>query len=210
MSEITLKAKRREDYKESTLNQLRKKGVIPGIYYGHGIDNISIAANELDLRPVIYTSKANIVNLNIEGDKPLSCILKDVQFHPVTDRPLHFDLIALKEGEAINIEVSVILTGNAIGIKEGGVLQHILHKLEIECLPKDIPSHIDVDVSGLNIGDAVKIGDLKLENVKIINDENATIVAVLAPTVEKEAPAAAEEGPAEPEVISKTKKEEEE
>lgn len=210
MSEITLKAKRREDYKESTLNQLRKKGVIPGIYYGHGIDNISIAANELDLRPVIYTSEANIVNLNIEGDKPLSCILKDVQFHPVTDRPLHFDLIALKEGEAINIEVSVILTGNAVGIKEGGVLQHILHKLEIECLPKDIPSHIDVDVSGLNIGDAVKIGDLKLENVKIINDENATIVAVLAPTVEKEAPVAAEEGPAEPEVISKAKKEEEE
>lgn len=211
MSEITLKAMKREDHKGETLNQLRKKGIIPGIYYGHGIDNINLAATELDLRPIIYTTESHIVNLKLNDDKPLSCILKDVQFHPVTDKPLHFDLIGLKEGEMITIEVSVHLTGNAPGVKEGGVLQHILHKLEVECLPSSIPSHIDVDVSNLNMNDSVKVSDVKIENVSILNDENASIVSVVPPTVEKEvAPEAAAEAPAEPEVISKSKKDDEE
>lgn len=209
MSEITLKAKKREEYKESTLNQLRKKGIIPGVYYGHGVDNINIAATENDLRPVIYTTESHIINLNFD-DKSLSCILKDVQFHPVSDKPLHFDLIALKEGEEITIEVSVHITGNAPGVKEGGVLQHMLHKLEIQCLPKNIPSHIDVDVSNLNMNDSIKVGDLKLENVTILNEENASVVSVVPPTVEKETPAEGEEAPTEPEVISKAKKDDEE
>jgi len=211
MAEITLKARKREEYKESTLNQLRKKGIIPGVYYGHEVENIIIAANELDLRPVIYTTESRIVNLKFDDDKSFSCILKDVQFHPVSDKPLHFDLIAIKEGEVINIEVSVHLTGTPIGVKEGGMLQHILHKLDIECLPSNIPSHIDVDISDLNINDSFKVGDLKLDNIKILNEENASIVSVVPPVVEKE-PEVAEtaEGPAEPEVISKSKKEDEE
>ncbi len=211
MSEITLKAKKREDYKEGTLNQLRKKGIIPGIYYGHGVDNISIAATEIDLRPIIFTTESHIVNLKFEDDKsPLSCILKNVQFHPVSDKPLHFDLIALKEGETITIEVSVHLVGNAPGVKDGGVLQHILHKLEIETLPSNIPSHIDVDISNLHMNDSVKVGDLKQENIKILNDENASIVAVVQPTIEKEVVPEAAETPEEPEVISKSKKDDEE
>ncbi|HMS63773.1 MAG TPA: 50S ribosomal protein L25 [Ignavibacteria bacterium] len=210
MSEITLNALKRDDYKELTLNQLRKKGIIPGIYYGHGIGNIELAANELELRPVIYTTESHIINLKFDEGNTLSCILKDVQFHPVSDKPLHFDLIALKEGETINIEVSIHLLGNAIGVREGGMLQHILHKLEIECIPSNIPSHIDVDISELNIGDSIKISDLKLDNVKILNDENASIVSVVAATVEKEVAAEGAEAPAEPEVISKSKKEEEE
>ena len=210
MSEITLNARKREEYKESTLNQLRKSGIIPGIYYGKEMGNIEVAVKELDLRPIIYTTESHIVNLKIGEDNSLSCILKDVQFHPVSEKPLHFDLIALKEGETISIEVSIHLIGNAPGIKEGGILQHILHKLEIECLPKNIPSHIDVDVSGLNIGDSVKISDLKLENITILNEEGASIVSVVPPTVEKEKAPEESETPAEPEVISKSKKEEEE
>jgi large subunit ribosomal protein L25 len=211
MSEINLKAKKREEYKESTLNQIRKKGVIPGIYYGHGVDNISIAATEIDLRHLIYTTESHIINLNVEGDDTVySCIMKDVQFHPVTDKPLHFDLIALKEGETITIEVSVHLVGNAIGVREGGVLQHILHKLDVECLPADIPSHIDVDISELNVNDSIKIGDLKVGNIKILNDENASVVSVVPPTVEKEVLPETTEEPTEPEVISKSKKDEDE
>jgi large subunit ribosomal protein L25 len=208
MSEITLNAKKRGEYKDSTLNQLRKKGIIPGIYYGHGIENIELTANELDLRPVIYTTESHIVNLKFNDDKSLSCILKDVQFHPVTDKPLHFDLIALKEGETINIEVSVQLVGNPIGIREGGVLQHSLHKLDIECLPADIPAHIDINIADMNIGDSFKVSDIKNDKIKILNDENASIVAVVAPTVEKEAAAETGEAPTEPEVITKSKKEE--
>ena len=212
MSEINLKAKKREVYKESTLNQIRAKGVIPGIYYGHGVDNISIAATEIDLRSLIYTTESHIVNLNVEGDDTVySCIMKDVQFHPVSDKPLHFDLIALKEGETIQIEVSVHLVGNAIGVKEGGVVQHILHKLDVECLPKNIPSHIDVDVTELNVNDSLKVGDIKAENFKILNDETASVVSVVPPTVEKEVlPEVTEGEPTEPEVIGKAKKDDEE
>ncbi|MEO8210061.1 MAG: 50S ribosomal protein L25 [bacterium] len=211
MSEITLKAQKREEYKNNTLNQLRKKGIIPGIYYGHGVENIHLAANELELRPIIFTTESHIVNLTF-GDESssYSCILKDVQFHPVTDKPLHFDLIALKEGETITIEVSVHLIGNPQGVRDGGTIQHILHKLEVECLPSNIPSHIDVDIAHLNMNESVKVGDLKLENIKILNDENASIVSVVPPTVEKEPEVETAEGPAEPEVISKTKKDGEE
>ncbi|MBK8550052.1 MAG: 50S ribosomal protein L25 [Ignavibacteria bacterium] len=212
MSEINLKAKKREEYKESTLNQIRKKGVIPGIYYGHGVDSISLAATEIDLRPIIYTTESHIVNLSFDGDSSnYSCILKDVQFHPVTDKPLHFDLIALKEGETLTIEVSVHLIGNPQGVRDGGTIQHILHKLEIECLPSNIPSHIDIEISHLNMNDSIKVSDLKLENIKVLNDENASIVAVVPPTVEKVVtPEEGAETPAEPEVISKAKKDDEE
>jgi len=209
MSEINLKAKKREEYKESTLNQIRKKGVIPGIYYGHDVGNISIAATEIDLRPIIYTTESRIINLKFEDNSSFNCILKDVQFHPVSDKPLHFDLIAINEGEQITIEVSVHIIGNAPGIKDGGVLQHSLHKLQIECLPSNIPTHIDVDVSELNVNDSIKVSDLKLDNITVLNDENASIVAIIPPTVEKEP--TAEEGadaPTEPEVISKSKKDE--
>ncbi|HQY19601.1 MAG TPA: 50S ribosomal protein L25 [Ignavibacteria bacterium] len=208
MAEITLKALNRDTYKELTLNQLREKGIIPGIYYGHGVENISLAATEINLRPIIYTTESRIINLKFEDDRSFNCILKDVQFHPVSDKPLHFDLIAIKEGEMITIEVSVHITGNPPGVKEGGVLQHTLHKLQIQCLPKHIPSHIDVDVSELNVNDSIKIGDLNIENITILNDENASVVAIVPPTVEKD-PEEATEEPTEPEVISKSKKDEE-
>lgn len=207
MAEITLNARKRDTYKELTLNQLREKGIIPGIYYGHGVENISLAATEINLRPIIYTTESRIINLTFEDNSSFNCILKDVQFHPVSDKPLHFDLIAIKEGEQITIEVSVHITGNAPGVKDGGVLQHNLHKLQIQCLPSNIPSHIDVDVSELNVNDSIKVSDLKIENITILNDENSTIVAVVPPTVEKEPEAdAVSEEPTEPEVISKSKK----
>jgi large subunit ribosomal protein L25 len=205
MSEINLKAKKREEYKDLTLNEMRLKGIIPGIYYGHNVGNISIAVREVDLKPVVFTEEANIIKLSIDADKDLSCILKDVQFHPITDLPLHFDLMALNEDEKLHIEVSIHLKGNAPGVKEGGVLQHSLHKLNIECMPKDIPSHIDVDVSNLNIGDSIKITDLNLENVNILHDETSVIVSVVPPTVIKETVEEVTEEVTEPEVIGKGK-----
>ncbi len=209
MSEITLVARKREEFTDVTLNQMRRNGYVPGIYYGHGVEGINIAAAENDLRPVIFTTESNIVNLKVQ-DASYPCILKDVQFHPLTDKPVHFDLLALKEGEEITLEINVHLTGNAAGVKEGGVLQHTLHKLEVECLPKFIPSHIDVEISALGIGDSIKVSDVKIDNVKIKNDEGAVIVAVVPPTVVKEAAETAEETPSEPEVLSKGKKEDEE
>jgi large subunit ribosomal protein L25 len=211
MAEIILKAERRTDLKKSTSNQMRKAGTIPGIFYSFGEEPISIKVNELALRPLVFTSESHIVSLQIEGEKPISCILKDTQFEPITSRIIHFDLLGLKEGEKLTIEVSIILKGSAVGVKEGGIVQHNLHKLEIECLPQNIPPHIDVDITALNIGDSIKVSDIKIEGIEILNDENASIVSVVPPTLEEVKPAevAAEgEVPAEPEVIAKGKKEE--
>jgi len=212
MAEIILKAERRTDFKKSTSNQMRKAGTIPGIYYSFGEEPIPIKVNELSLRPFVFTSESHIVSLQIEGEsKPLSCILKDTQFEPITSRIIHFDLIGLKEGELLTIEVSILLKGNAVGVKEGGIVQHNMHKLEIKCLPQNIPPHIDVDITNLSIGDSIKVSDLKLEGIEILNEDNASIVSVVPPVQEEVKPeeaAASAEAPAEPEVISKGKKEE--
>jgi large subunit ribosomal protein L25 len=212
MSEITLKVDKRTEFKKSTSNQMRKAGFIPGIYYIHGGENIAIKANELSLRPIVFTSESSIINLEIEGEpKSYSCVLKGVQFDPLTTRITHFDLLGLKEGEKITLEVTVTLNGNAPGVREGGLLQFILHKLNVSCLPKDIPSHIDIDISNLNIGDSIKVSDIKIENVEVLNEETQVIVQVVPPAaaeVVEETPAEGET-PAEPEVITKGKKEEE-
>jgi len=213
MAEVLLKAEKRTDLKRSASKQMRKAGFIPGVFYGAGEKSVAIRSNELALKPIVFSSESQIVNLELEGEsKPYSCILKDVQFDPVSGKMVHFDLLCLKEGEKINIEVSIILKGSAIGVREGGLVQHSLYKVEVLCLPQNIPPHIDIDITNLAIGDSVKISDIKIEGVEFLNDQNASIVSVVPPTVEAVEPTveATTEAPAEPEVISKGKKEEEE
>ncbi|MDD5360656.1 MAG: 50S ribosomal protein L25 [Ignavibacteria bacterium] len=209
MSEITLKVEKRTDFKRSISRTLRKSGFVPGIYYISGGENIAIKAPELSLRPVISTAESRVINLDIDGDIR-QCVLKDVQFDPITSKLIHFDLIGLKEGEKIRVEVPVKLAGNPIGVKEGGLLQFIMHKLEVQCLPAHLPSHIDLEITPLGIGDSIKVSDIKLENIEFMDDEHTVVVSVVPPTVVvEETPAAATETPAEPEVITKGKKEEE-
>jgi large subunit ribosomal protein L25 len=139
--------------------------------------------------------------------------LKEFQLDPVTDEIIHVDFHGLKAGEKVNVEVAVHLVGTPLGVKEGGLLQHALHKIEIECLPTEIPEKIDVDVTNLKIGDSIHVKDLNLPNMKILSNPETTIVSVIhkaghevkeaageAPTIEQ----------AEPEVIQKGKKTEEE
>lgn len=209
MSEITLKVEKRGAFKRSLSRSMRTAGFVPGVYYIHGGENIAIKAPELALRPVVFTTESNVINLEVEGEpKPFSCILKAVQFHPITSRIIHFDLIGLKENEMIELEIPVALQGNAIGIKDGGQLQFILHRLNVKCLPKHIPSHIDLEVSGLKINDSIKVGDINIDNVEILNDHNAVVVSVVQPAAATEEKPAETEAAVEPEVITKGKKEE--
>lgn len=214
MSESSLKAVKRTTGKQSLITGIKKSGMIPGVFYGHGVNNINIAAKELDLKPFIYTSESHVIDLAIEGEaKKFSCIIKGVQFDPVKYKPIHFDLIALNAEETINLEIPVHLVGTPTGVREeGGLLQHFLHKLEIECLPKHIPSNIELNVEGLHINESIKVGDIKLDNIKILNDESASVVGVVPPQVQKEEVAAEAEVDTskEPEVVAKGKKDKEE
>ena len=185
MSEIVLTAQRR-DPRAKHANALRREGFIPGVFYGHGEENLNIAVEPLSLNPLIFTSTTNIVTLKLADGTAKQCILREVQFDPVTDRPVHFDLLGLRENEEISIEVPVVLSGGVSqGVKDGGTLQHVIHKLHISCLPKYIPSKVEIDVSALNINDSVHVRDLKIDNVTMLENADSAVVSVLPPTVEK-------------------------
>ena len=211
MAEIVLNAEVRKQIGKR-VKSLRREGKIPGIFYIHGEENITIAVPEPTLRPLIYTSETHIINLKLNNGLEHRCILRDIQFDPVTDRPVHFDLQGVKAEEKLTLEIPVVLVGTPKGVKDGGTMQRVLHRLRVECLPRNIPEHIEINVEALGINESIHVKDIKVENVAILESEDSTIVAVVPPTVLKEeVPAAAPvEEITEPEVIGKGKKEEEE
>jgi large subunit ribosomal protein L25 len=211
MAEITLNGEVRK-LGGKKAKTLRRAGKVPGIFYIHGEDNITIAVAEAALRPLIYTSEAHIVNLKLDSGVEHNCILRDIQFDPITDRPIHFDLQGVRAEENLTVEIPVILVGTPKGVKDGGTMQRVLHRLRVECLPRYIPEHIEVNVENLGINESIHVKDIRVENVAILENENSTVVAVVPPTVLKEeVPTAAPvEEITEPEVIAKGKKEEEE
>ena len=181
MSEIALKAQKRGTGKKAA-KAVRNSGLVTGVYYRNGVEPIPIAVHPLNMRPIVYTAAANIINLEIEGaDAPLSCMLKDITFDPVTDAIVHFDLFGVSNDNVVYFNVPVKLVGQSAGIREGGVLEHILHKLNVTCLPKDLPQQLDVDITELKIGQSLHVRDLSYPGIKINVVGDATIVAISAP-----------------------------
>jgi len=181
MSEIALKAQKRGTGKKAA-KAVRNSGLVTGVYYRNGVEPIPIAVHPLNMRPIVYTAAANIINLEIEGfDAPLSCMLKDITFDPVTDAIVHFDLFGVSNENAVDFNVPVKLVGQSAGVREGGVLEHILHKLNVTCLPKDLPQQLDVDITELKIGQSLHVRDLSYPGIKINVVGDATVVAISAP-----------------------------
>lgn len=217
METVTLEANERKDTTKSARNRLRREGRVPGVFYSRHSDAISVDVLERKINPMVFTSKTHLISLKIDGQEEHECIIKDIQFDPVTEKIIHFDLLGLTRGEKIQLEIPVQLIGNSIGVKEeGGVLQHLLHKLDVECLPRHIPESIEVDISDLAIGNSILVSDLNIENLILLNPGDALVVAVTHQRVVEEEEVevtdelAEEEEIAEPEVIGKGKPEEEE
>lgn len=212
MSEIVVEAQVRKNTRKKA-KSVRNEGFIPGIFYGHGEESMAIQTTLANLRPVVYTQDTHIVSLKLDNGEVKTCIVRDIQFDPITDKIVHFDLLALKADEQVTMQIPIALKGTAKGIKEGGMVQHVLHHIEVKCYPRDIPEHIDVDIAELGIGDSIHVSELSIPNVEILEEEESTIVSVVPPTIlkepEEEAAEAAEE-PEEPEVVGKGKKEDEE
>ena len=216
MEKVTLEAIERKSISKHSTKIVRNSGKVPGVFYSRHVEPIAIEVPQKLINPLVFTAKTNLVSLIIENHDEYECVIKDVQFDPVTDEILHFDLLGVTRGEVIQLEVPVQLLGNAIGVKEGGILQQNLHKFDVECLPKDIPQYLNIDVSELKLGDSIHVGALSFENVTILNPEDTVVVAVTHPKIEKEVEV--EEGEeivegeeaAEPEVIGKGKEAEEE
>lgn len=207
-----LSARTRATTGKGHARKLRSDGRIPAVIYGHGeaTRSLSIDAHEFDrLRADVHVENT-LIELTIENERPLKTLVREVQTHPSRGDVLHLDLYQIHAGEALTVEVPIRLVGVSPGVRAGGIMQHALNALEIRCLPDKIPETIDVDISTLEIGDSIHVGDLALpEGVEAEADEKRSVCSVIAPTVaaapaEEAVEEAAEEG-AEPEVIARGK-----
>lgn len=196
MEILTIQAKRREPGKK-TARAARRAGEVPCILYGPSIDNVSFQVPEITLKPLIFTSETHRVEVKVDRKK-WTCILKHIDFHPLSDTPIHADFQVLVKGSKITMMVPVQYHGVPVGqIEDGGDTQVIAHELEVTCLPDNIPSHIDVDVTSLRIGDSIHIGNLSVEGVEFTGSADRTIVTVVAPRVVEEPEVELEAGLAE-------------
>ncbi len=170
---------------KSAARAIRRTGNVPCVLYGHHMDPVAFQLAEEHLKRLVYTAETHIVEVRLDG-KTFRCILKEATLHPVTDRPFHADFMTLKTGETLTLVVPLHFEGTPIGQREGGNVQAVVHELEIRCLPKDIPSHIEVDISWLSIGDAIHIRDLEREGITFLGRPEQTIMAVVQPRVVEE------------------------
>lgn len=211
---VALKAAHREGTGKGSARSLRRSGNVPAIIYGHGrpAESLSVEAASLGKLLGSIAAGSTILNVTIDGKAPVKALIREIQRHPLRQTDiLHFDLYEVRADEKITVEVPVHLTGTADGVRNfGGVLDQVLHRLEILVFPADIPSHIDVDVTNLLIGKSIFVRDVKVENAEILNPPNLPICSCVAPRTEEVAtPVAAAETVAEPELIRKAKPDEE-
>ncbi|MDZ7369658.1 MAG: 50S ribosomal protein L25 [candidate division KSB1 bacterium] len=210
MSEIVLNVTTRTALGTGAAKKIRRQDQIPGIYYFHGKQNIPFAIERKALRAV-WGHESALIDVIFDGKDRKKCVIRDIQFDPISGKPIHLDLMGIEMTEKIRVNVHVALHGTPVGVRVGGgLLQQVLREVEVECFPGDLPEVIELDVSQLDLGDSLTIGDIHLEKITVHGDPETVIATVSAPRGEVEAPAAEEAGPAEPEVITRRAKEEEE
>lgn len=193
MSRQVLKAQKRDaSGKSPVARRLRKTGVTPGVLYRKDA-SLPFAATELDVAALLRHG-ATLVDIDVDGERHIS-VIKDYQVHPVRGTLVHIDLQEVRMDEIVRTVTSLVLTGEAIGVAEGGMLNQVLHELNIESTPGDIPDTIEVDVSALYVGASLAVSDITPPTgVTLLDDQDATIVSVTAlrAVEEEEEPEAAE------------------
>ena len=191
--EVTdLAAQVRKEQKKGPARRLRQKGFVPAIFYGRSAENILLAVKNDELVK-LYKDKKNhaFIKLLIDdgGSKKIEklSLIKELQVQPLTGKFYHADFYEVDVKRKLTIDVSLRFTGKAIGVENGGELQHIRREIKVSCLPLDLPDHIDVDVTNLDIGDSIKIRDLKVaEEITVLDRPDAAVAAVAMIKVAKE------------------------
>jgi large subunit ribosomal protein L25 len=198
-------------FNKNAARRVRVAGKIPAVVYGAGKDAIAVTVDPKAITKILHSESGHntIFDLDVTGNGTAKVMIVDWQYEPIKSSLLHIDLKRIAMDKAMRVRVPIHLTGTAVGVKTGGgVLEHVLREVEIECLPADIPSHLDVDVSGLELFGALHVSDLPHSgSIKFLGDEDATVAHVTAIKEEVvETPdAAAAAAPAEPEVAKKGK-----
>ena len=165
---------------------LRHEGLIPGVLYYSGEKNVNITVDKSVLFHAMQSGQ-RIFEINQDGESQYTMI-KELQYHPVTDAIIHIDLMRVRRSEKMTISVPLVLVGEAIGIKEGGVLSQSMTQIEISCFPTDVPEHIEIDIEDLEMNSARSIADIKIDNedIEIVSDKNLNVVSITPPAAEEE------------------------
>ncbi|MFO8061808.1 MAG: 50S ribosomal protein L25 [bacterium] len=211
MLQFDLQVDRREKGTRHDLNVLRNKQFIPCVAYGYHEESVSLAVKETDLIHLFHQmGKENaIINLVINDEKKMT-IIKDLQRNPRTYKISHIDFQILHEGEEIKVDVPIRLIGAPAGVKEGGVLEQMIREVPIKCLPVNIPQHLEVDVTDLELGESIHISDLEFTEGEILEDDSMSIATITAPKFEFPEETEEEEELAEPALIGEEEEEGEE
>jgi large subunit ribosomal protein L25 len=213
MATANLSATPRTESGKGVARKLRAQQRVPGVLYGHHRDPqpLVIDARELDRLIEHHATETTVVELSLDG-QTVRTLIREVQRHPFKRQVLHVDFQALVAGEKVTVDVPIVLHGTPAGVRMGGILDQVLRELTVEVDPANIPNHIDVDVSALELAQSLHVADLKLpEGVKVLDEPDATVCVVSAPRVaEEETPVEEAAEGAEPELIRKTKEEESE
>ncbi len=176
MKVISMSGSLRENVGKKEAKALRNKGLVPAVVYG-GDKQYHITVCEKDFGKLIFTPETFIVELLI-GEEKVKCILQDVQYHPVSDRVIHADFLRVIEGKEVKVAVPVKVTGAAKGVIAGGKLVTMMRKLRVQGLEENLPESLDVDVTELMIGQSIKVEEIEVENVKILEVPSNVVVGV--------------------------------
>ena len=210
--EVVAAKPREGKFNKNAARRVRVAGMIPGVLYGAKEPSIAVELDPKQITRILHSESGHNTIFDLEiGNGKTKAMIVDWQYEPIKGKLMHIDLKRIAMDKAMRVKVPVLLEGTPVGVKmQGGILDQVLREVEIECLPGDIPSHIDLDVTQMSIGDVLRVADLPhSDKLRFLTDEDTTVAHVVAikeevaPAVEEVAAAA----PAEPEVVKKGKTE---
>jgi large subunit ribosomal protein L25 len=199
MKSIEIKGSLRTELGKKSSKQLRKTGNVPCVIYGKE-QNVHFQAAELSFKNLIYTPEAHLVDLIIDN-KVHKVVLKDIQYHPVSDKILHADFIEVFDDKPVIISVPVKVTGDSVGVIAGGKLNIKKRSLKVKGLPSDLPEHLNIDITNLKIHESVKVGDLSFDKIELLDPKKLMVLTIATSRVAQktDAEVAAEAAGAAPE-----------
>ena len=177
MKSVSINGIARVDLGKKFAKQLRKEENVPCVIYGGSEDPIHFYAHVNEFRKIVYTPNVYLIDV-ILGENTFPVIMGDIQFHPVTDKVLHIDFLRIFENQNIKINIPVNLTGNSIGVRNGGRLMLNMRRVLTEGLAQDLPELIEIDITALRIGHTIRVSDLSFDNINFLNNPDDVVVAI--------------------------------
>ena len=177
METIKLKGVARTIGNKQSVKQLRLSGMVPCVIYGQNVGNINFSVSENDLKKITHTPKSYIIDIEIDS-KEYTCIFHDIQYHPVTDKALHADFLAISKAKPVVIEIPIKITGNSEGVRQGGKLMVSARKLKVSAPYDKLPDELVIDITTLQLGKSILAGDLSFDGLQIISPKSTIVCAV--------------------------------